>query len=237
MNTTVLSLARASYSTVKAGLALVGAAALAAVLVLPWPREHYWKELPPLALLSLGEPFGTGTTAGATAAGPIQTGVVDDPLAREQRAVTEYVARRYRVSEQAVAGFVGSAYRAGAERGVDPLLVLAVISVESRFNPIAESVMGAKGLMQIIPKYHKGKLELHGGEDAVLDPESNILVGSRILQEYVRRSGTLEGGLQLYNGAGRDITALYAQKVLAERARLERVMRGTFITALDSQGG
>jgi hypothetical protein len=44
-------------------------------------------------------------------------------------------------------------------------------------------------------------------------------------------------GLQLYNGAARDSAALYAQKVFAERARLERVMRGTFITALDSQGG
>src|SRR6185369_3768797 len=112
MNTMVLSVARASYSTLKAALALVGAAALAALLVLPWPQQHYWKELPPLALLSLGDSFAA---AGVIAAGPIQTGVVDDPLAREQRALTEYVARRYRVSEQAVAGFVGSAYRAGAE--------------------------------------------------------------------------------------------------------------------------
>ena len=52
---------------------------------------------------------------------------------------------------------VGAAYRAAREVGLDPLLVLAVISVESRFNPIAESVMGAKGLMQIIPKYHRGE--------------------------------------------------------------------------------
>ena len=223
MNTTVLSLARASYSTLKAALALFGAAALAAALVLPWPQEHYWKELPPLALLSLGDPFGTGITAGATAAGPIQTGVVDDPLAREQRALTEYVARRYRVSEQAVAGFVGSAYRAGAERGVDPLLVLAVISVESRFNPVAESTVGAKGLMQIIPKYHLEKLSDHGGEQALLDPNVNIRVGTQILREYQRRLGDTEAALQMYAGAFDEPSSTYANKVLAEKARLEAI--------------
>jgi soluble lytic murein transglycosylase-like protein len=100
-----------------------------------------------------------------------------------------------------------------------------VISIESRFNPIAESVMGAKGLMQIIPKYHLDKLRAAGGEDAVLDPESNIHVGTRILQEYVHRTGTLEAGLQFYNGAWRDASAHYAHKVMAERDRLEQVLR------------
>ena len=82
-----------------------------------------------------------------------------------------------------------------SEVGLDPLLVLAVIAVESRFNPIAESGMGAKGLMQIIPRFHLDKLRAAGGEDAVFDPESNILVGARILQEYVYRTGTLDAGL------------------------------------------
>jgi len=77
---------------------------------------------------------------------------------------------------------------------------LAVISIESRFNPIAESVMGAKGLMQIIPKYHLDKLNAAGGEDAVLDPESNIQVGARILQEYVHRTGRLEQVLRSRTG-------------------------------------
>ena len=104
--------------------------------------------------------------------------------------------------------------------------MLAVISIESRFNPIAESVMGAKGLMQIIPRYHRAKLDAFGGDEAVLDPESNILVGSRILQEYVYRTGTLEAGLQFYSGGLRDASAQYAQKVMAERQRLEGVLRG-----------
>jgi len=104
--------------------------------------------------------------------------------------------------------------------------------LESRFNPIAESGMGAKGLMQIIPRYHFDKLHAAGGEDAVFDPESNIQVGSRILQEYVRRFGTLEAGLQYYNGAWRDPSAQYAQKVIAERDRLEKVVRERGLRAI-----
>ncbi len=147
------------------------------------------------------------------------------PLDASQRVLVEYLSRRYYVAAEATARVVGVAYRAARDVGLDPLLVLAVISIESRFNPIAESVMGAKGLMQIIPKYHRAKLQAHGGEEAVLDPESNILVGASILQEYVYRTGSLESGLQFYNGALWDGSAQYAQKVMTERERLEAVVR------------
>ncbi|HZM36545.1 MAG TPA: transglycosylase SLT domain-containing protein [Burkholderiales bacterium] len=141
-----------------------------------------------------------------------------------QEALVEHLARRYRVAVGPTGHIVRTAYRAAGRMNLDPLLVLAVISVESRFNPIAESGMGARGLMQIIPKYHLEKLAEHGGEGAVLDPESNILVGTRILREYVRRTGSLEAGLQFYNGAAWDETARYTRKVLAERERLARVV-------------
>jgi soluble lytic murein transglycosylase-like protein len=147
------------------------------------------------------------------------------PLEPGQKALAVYLSRRYYIAAEATEQMVGAALRAAREVGLDPLLVLAVIAVESRFNPVAESVMGAKGLMQIIPKYHRAKLDALGGEEAVLDPESNILIGARILQEYVYRTGTLEGGLQFYNGAFSDGRAQYAQKVLAERERLESVVR------------
>ena len=141
-----------------------------------------------------------------------------------QQALTKHLSRRYFVATSMTERIVDAAHRAALEVGLDPLLVLAVISIESRFNPIAESVMGAKGLMQIIPKYHREKLIAAGGEDAVFDPESNVLVGARILQEYVYRTGTLEAGLQFYNGALRDGQASYAHRVLAERSRLLQVV-------------
>jgi hypothetical protein len=148
-----------------------------------------------------------------------------EPLDATQQALVEHLSRRFFIATGATERMVVASYRAALEVGLDPLLVLAVISVESRFNPIAESVMGAKGLMQIIPKYHLDKLRAAGGEDAVFDPESNIHVGARILQEYVYRTGTLEAGLQFYNGALRDNSAAYAQKVMAERSRLEQVLK------------
>jgi soluble lytic murein transglycosylase-like protein len=141
-----------------------------------------------------------------------------------QQALIDHLSRRFLVAATVTERMVGAAYRAASEVGLDPLLVLAVISIESRFNPIAESVMGAKGLMQIIPKYHLDKLREAGGEDAVFDPESNIHIGTRILQEYVYRTGTLEAGLLSYNGAWRDHSGQYAYKVLAERERLEQVV-------------
>jgi len=142
-----------------------------------------------------------------------------------QQVLTAHLSKRFFIAPGATERMVAAAHRAAAEVNLDPLLVLAVIAIESRFNPIAESVMGAKGLMQIIPKYHLDKLRAAGGEDMVFDPESNIHVGARILQEYVYRGGTLEAGLQQYNGASRDANAYYSQRVMAERERLETVLR------------
>jgi hypothetical protein len=140
--------------------------------------------------------------------------------------LSRYLSRRYMVGLAATEHVVQAAYAAAGEVGLDPLLLLAVAAIESSFNPLAESVVGAKGLMQIIPRWHREKLARLGGDDALFDPEANILLGAHILKEYVHRTGTLEAGLQFYNGAFFDSTAQYARKVLAERALLEQVVRG-----------
>jgi soluble lytic murein transglycosylase-like protein len=213
MSTTTLLVAARAYAALKGGLALVGLAALA-VFVLPIRPDA----AVPHPFSVAADPFSENPTL---AAGPIQARAVDTPLEREQRTVTEYIAKRYRVADAAVAGFVATAYRAGEQYSVDPLLILAVMAVESRYNPVAESTVGAKGLMQVIPKFHLEKLMDHGGEQALLDPEVNIQVGARILREYQRRFGDTETALQMYAGAFDEPTAQYASKVLAERARLE----------------
>ena len=156
---------------------------------------------------------------------------------RAEPVLVQYLSRRFLIATVATERIVGAAFRAAREVGLDPLLVLAVISVESRFNPIAESVVGAKGLMQIIPKFHQAKLAALGGEAAVWDPEANIAIGARILQEYVYRAGTLEAGLQFYNGAFADGSAQYAQKVLAERGRLLAALAGHDDLAVAIRGG
>jgi soluble lytic murein transglycosylase-like protein len=199
----------------------VSVAGLAAALYLAVPGEAAAPE-PELAC-----PAPVVEEARPAALAKVAAGTVADsrPLDASQRVLVKHLSRRFQVAREAVGTIVAEAYRAGDEVGLDPLLLLAVISVESSFNPVAESMMGAKGLMQIIPRFHLAKLEAHGGEEAVLDPVSNIRVGARILQEYVHRMGTLEGGLQFYNGARKDPTAQYAGRVMAERARLEQTMR------------
>lgn len=139
-------------------------------------------------------------------------------------ALAEFLAKRYKVAQELTLEFVRIAHAEGAKVGLDPLLVMAVIAVESRYNPIAESVAGAKGLMQIIPKYHADKLAQFGGDSAVFDPESNIRVGTRILREYLARTGNLGIALQMYAGALADDNDTYTRKVLGEKQRLQQVV-------------
>jgi soluble lytic murein transglycosylase-like protein len=141
----------------------------------------------------------------------------------EQKALTEFIAKRWRIAGEAASSFVSLAYRAGEAHSVDPVLILAVMAVESGYNPVAESGMGAKGLMQVIPRFHLEKLSSHGGEQRLLEPEVNIYVGAQILREYYRRLRDEELALQMYGGAFDDPTAQYAGKVFAERARLEPI--------------
>jgi soluble lytic murein transglycosylase-like protein len=143
----------------------------------------------------------------------------------KQERLIRYLSRRFQVAGESIETVVDAAWRAADQANLDPLLVLAVISIESRFNPLAESPYGAKGLMQIIPRYHKQRIAAQGGEAALLEPEPNIVVGTQILQEYVRRTGTIEAGLQYYVGSFSDGSAGYANKVMAERERLEGVMK------------
>ncbi len=205
--------ARRSLATLHTGLALIGLAAVCAGLLVALDGDAIRRALP----LLTADP----TSLSVVAEGPIASGAVETPMEREQRAVTDYIARRYRVSEAAVSGYVAAAYRAGEQYSVDPLLILAVMAVESRYNPVAESGVGAKGLMQVMPQFHAEKLAGRGGEEALLEPEVNIEVGAQILREYQRRFRDTEMALQMYAGAVDEPNSQYASKVFAEKARLE----------------
>ncbi len=141
-----------------------------------------------------------------------------------QAGVLDYVKRRYRVSPEAVLPVFEVAELIGKERRIDPLLILAIIGVESGFNPFAESTMGARGLMQVIPRFHMDKVPVGAGSGHLFDPAVNIQVGVRVLEEAIRRRGDLTAGLQYYAGSS-DSEGGYANKVLAEKARLEKAAR------------
>lgn len=148
-----------------------------------------------------------------------------DVLAPRLQSALDYVTRRYRVSATALEPVFLAAQSAGHELRLDPLLIIAVIGVESGFNPFSQSVVGAKGLMQVVPRFHMDKLPEDSGTHAFLDPVTNVQVGARVLKESIRRHGGLESGLQQFGGALNDPDRRYAAKVLAEKQRLEQAAK------------
>jgi hypothetical protein len=146
---------------------------------------------------------------------------------RQQKYVTEWLSRRYRVAGDAANMLVATAFSTAHDIKLDPLLILAVMAIESGLNPFAESPMGAQGLMQVMSKVHSDKFEEVGGKEAALNPVANIRVGAQILKDYVTRTGSVEGGLKTYVGAAAfEDDSGYGNKVLAEYRRLKQVASG-----------
>jgi len=167
-------------------------------------------------------PFAKSNEAVLTAEGLKRLGT---PV--QQQRVTYWLSKRYRVAGDATNMLVSAAYLTSQETKLDPLLILSVMAIESGFNPFAESPVGAQGLMQVMSKVHHAKFQELGGIKAALNPVANIRVGAGILQEYVRRAGSVEAGLKLYVGAAAfETDAGYGARVMAEYHRLKDVANG-----------
>ena len=148
-------------------------------------------------------------------------------LPKQQANLAYWLSRKYRVAPEPVSALVTEAYELGPNNDLEPTLILAIIAVESGFNPFAQSSVGAQGLMQVMTKVHEQKYQGFGGSLAAFDPVANVRVGVNVLKECINRAGSLDGGLKLYVGAGnlKDDQG-YASKVLAENARLQQVAKG-----------
>jgi hypothetical protein len=171
-------------------------------------------------------PAESPTTTAEASPTTVATPVLLPTMASDAARLSRYIATRYRVSDEVVASLVLKAKQVGKETGVDPLLIVSVMAIESSFNPLSQSRVGAQGLMQIIPKYHMDKLSDDADHLALFDPETNIHVGALVLREYIRRTGSVEAGLQFYAGASNDEDRGYSRKVLGTRDKLAQVMRG-----------
>nr|WP_229506948.1 lytic transglycosylase domain-containing protein [Pseudoduganella rivuli] len=146
---------------------------------------------------------------------------------KQQEWVTTWLSKRYRVASDATNMLVSTAYLTAREIKLDPLLILAVMAIESGLNPFAESPMGAQGLMQVMSKVHHDKFQEMGGVQAALNPVANIRVGSLILKDYVTRGGSVEAGLKWYVGAAAfETDEGYGSKVMAEYKKLQQVSTG-----------
>jgi hypothetical protein len=201
--------------------------AIMAILLMPGIREA--------AVQAFGE--GYAATRG-TDLGEASDEVVAAPdirLAPAEASVAQYLSRRYHVADEAVRPLVVAARDAGRETQLDPLLILAVMAVESSMNPFAESSVGAQGLMQVMTSVHADRLARAQMTGNALEPSVNIRMGSAILSDLVRRGGSLERGLKLYVGAGNLADdGGYAARVLAEMSRLKVAAAGDVAGALSA---
>ena len=171
-------------------------------------------------LVALAERDAVGR---ATAADP-------SGLDRQQAAIASWISRRYHVAPEPVSRLVQEAWSVGQRAKLDPTLILAIMAIESSFNPFAQSSVGAQGLMQVMTRLHDDKYEVFGGNHAAFDPVTNLRVGVQVLKECIARAGSLEGGLRYYVGAANLLDdGGYAGKVLAEQAHLRSVAAGRAI--------
>jgi len=154
-------------------------------------------------------------------------------LPKQQAAVAYWLSKKYRVAPEPLSALVAEAYEIGEKAKLDPTLILAIMAIESGFNPFAQSPVGAQGLMQVMTGIHSDKYESFGGKLAAFDPVTNLRVGVKVLQECIQRSGSLQAGLRFYVGAA-NLTddGGYADKVMAEHARLRDVASGRAVPLL-----
>jgi hypothetical protein len=169
---------------------------------------------------TIGMPVELGAIERATATDP-------QDLPKQQAAVAYWLSKKYRVAPEPLSALVAEAYEIGKRDKLDPTLILAIMAIESGFNPFAQSAVGAQGLMQVMTGVHKEKYENFGGQLAAFDPVTNLRVGAKVLQECIQRAGSLQAGLKFYVGAANlEGDGGYADKVLAEHARLKLVAAG-----------
>jgi soluble lytic murein transglycosylase-like protein len=155
------------------------------------------------------------------------TALPPETLPPQQAEVAQWIAKRYRVAVEPVAALVQEAWTTGERAGVEPTLILAIMAIESSFNPFAQSPVGAQGLMQVLTRVHDDKYSAFGGKHAAFDPITNLRVGVQVLKECITRAGGLEAGLRHYVGAALlESDGGYVARVIAEQGYLRSVVEG-----------
>lgn len=144
-------------------------------------------------------------------------------LSPEQLQATRWLSRKYRVSAEPLAAMVAEAWTLGERSQLRPSLILAIMAVQSRFNPFASGNPGQVGLMQIELQAHSEALAQFGGPLSAFDPLTNLRVGVRHLQGLIQQTETQEDALALYGlSSGFNDESQFVDRVLAEQLLIEK---------------
>jgi hypothetical protein len=227
LRTVATDIAQGFFEITHNGFALLGLAVMFAVITLTAkPEIRQAGEVQLMGWLQNRHVVETGLVIEPEA---VDRATATNPqgLPKQQAAVAFWLSRKYGIAPEPLSALVAEAYETGQRTKMDPTLILAVMAIESGFNPFAQSHVGAQGLMQVMTKVHSDKYESFGGKLAAFDPVSNLRVGVKVLQECIARAGSVEGGLKFYVGAANmEEDGGYSAKVLAEHARLQLVASG-----------
>lgn len=137
---------------------------------------------------------------------------------------------------------LGQAIAEEARRsGYDPLLILAIIDVESDFAEEAVSEKGARGLMQIKPSTLHFLAEKEGlrlsREEVAADPALCVRLGIRYLRTLQDRfGGDLEMALMAYNAGPTRLRKAIKEKELEVFRRYPRLVKRDFRRFREGEG-
>lgn len=227
LRTFATDIAQGFFEITHNGFALVGLAVMFAAITLTARPEL--REVGEVKLISWLQARQVALTGWVNDQDANDRATASNPkdLPKQQAAVAFWLSKKYRIAPEPLSALVAEAYEIGNHTKLDPTLILAVMAIESNFNPFAQSPVGAQGLMQVMTKVHSDKYESFGGKLAAFDPLTNLRVGARILQDCIAQAGSTEGGLRSYVGAANIADdGGYAGKVLAEHTRLQMVASG-----------
>lgn len=134
--------------------------------------------------------------------GLAQTAAADENSDR----ISAYLTQKFGLTKDKAQKISDAVQSAASKYSLPPALLLAIISIESRFKEKARGANGATGLMQVVPQAHRGLLR---NVKDLTEPGANIEAGSAILYGYMRlANGDLNAALKSYGGSN-----AYAQKV------------------------
>ncbi|MFT6590923.1 MAG: hypothetical protein ACI9I0_002369 [Rhodoferax sp.] len=230
MRTVASDITQGFFAITHNSFALVGLAVMFAVIALTARPEL--RQIGEVKLISWLQNRQIEITGIETEIDAIGRATASNPLdlPKQQAAVAYWLSKKYRVAPEPLSALVSEAYEIGIRTKLEPTLILAIMAIESGFNPFAQSPVGAQGLMQVMTRVHTDKYEGFGGKLAAFDPVTNLRVGVKILQECIARAGSMEGGLRYYVGAANlENDGGYTVKVMAEFARLQEVANGRSI--------
>lgn len=156
----------------------------------------------------------------------LRTSTERNKINEKMIALAEHISDEHDIEINKAQKIINTTFLEAQRANIEPILMLSVIGVESRYKQFARSKMGAVGLVQVIPTYHRNKINGLKKENLdIWSVEGNIKIGVAIMKEYIAlANGDIQRALQMYNGSTRDTKLSYSKKVFNHMDNLDKAL-------------